>query len=281
MLYQLSYSGMGRIIHEFARISRFFMRLILAWKLCMMPGMDLKEYYSRQSGRAVASAGFAAEFGDSPDRIMARVRRILFHPCELPENFSAENWPAWPLVADLEKEIGRHKIVAGICRHFTMLCVAVMRAKNIPARSRCGFATYFTKGGFEDHWVVEYWDGGWVMADAQTKRPCIPTGDFINGALAWQSVRKLGFAPDLFGFSGQKDEQRGLYYVAGNLIRDASGLLKHELEYDEECEMIKEKHTLKDSEIAMLDNAAEMVLNNDVQGLEKLLSALYPKLLTD
>ena len=39
----------------------------------------------------------------------------------------------------------------GVCRHFTVLLVAMLRAKGVPARARCGFGAYFNPGHFEDH----------------------------------------------------------------------------------------------------------------------------------
>src|SRR5690348_11327755 len=34
--------------------------------------------------------------------------------------------------------------VAANCRHFTVLMVAALRARGVPARARCGFGAYFT-----------------------------------------------------------------------------------------------------------------------------------------
>jgi transglutaminase-like putative cysteine protease len=46
----------------------------------------------------------------------------------------------------------------GVCRHFTLLHVAMLRTRGIPARARCGFGAYFEKGKYLDHWVTEYWN---------------------------------------------------------------------------------------------------------------------------
>lgn len=73
----------------------------------------------------------------------------------------------------------RDKFV-GVCRHFSLLTVAILRHLGIPARARCGFAGYFSKQ-WEDHWIVEVWDpdmelkdrddgerkGGWQSVDSQ------------------------------------------------------------------------------------------------------------------
>jgi hypothetical protein len=45
----------------------------------------------------------------------------------------------------------------GVCRHFTLLHVAMLRTQGIPARARCGFGAYFEKAKYLDHWVLP-WD---------------------------------------------------------------------------------------------------------------------------
>ncbi len=58
----------------------------------------------------------------------------------------------------------------GTCRDFALLACSALRHRAIPARVRCGFATYFAARRFADHWICEYWlaeEGRWVMADAQ------------------------------------------------------------------------------------------------------------------
>jgi hypothetical protein len=58
----------------------------------------------------------------------------------------------------------------GVCRHFTLLHVAMLRTQGVPARARCGFGSYFEKGKYLDHWVTEYWNKGkerWALFDAQ------------------------------------------------------------------------------------------------------------------
>jgi hypothetical protein len=50
-----------------------------------------------------------------------------------------------------------HRLV-GNCRDYSLMMTALLKYRKIPARARCGFATYFTEGKFEDHWIVEYWN---------------------------------------------------------------------------------------------------------------------------
>lgn len=48
--------------------------------------------------------------------------------------------------------------LVGVCRHFATLLGAMLRAKGLPARARCGFGSYFNPGYVDDHWVCEYWN---------------------------------------------------------------------------------------------------------------------------
>jgi hypothetical protein len=70
--------------------------------------------------------------------------------------------------AALTKQRPLAKRTIGVCRHYTLLLVAMLRAKGYAARSRCGFGAYFEKGKFLDHWVGEYCTsigsaGSWSM----------------------------------------------------------------------------------------------------------------------
>ena len=38
--------------------------------------------------------------------------------------------------------------LVGTCRDFTTFMTALLRAKGIPARARCGFGTYFLPGHY-------------------------------------------------------------------------------------------------------------------------------------
>jgi Transglutaminase-like superfamily len=131
--------------------------------------------------------------------------------------------------------------VLGRCNSFALLLVTMLRAKGVPARSRCGFAAYFNRPNFEDHWVCEYWDAAerrWRLADPQIddvwRRRLdirfdvldLPRTQFLTSADAWGRCRS-GEAEERFGisFAGL----RGLWFVAGSLVRDIAALNKMEM----------------------------------------------------
>lgn len=132
------------------------------------------------------------------------------------------------------------KRLVGNCRDFSVTLAAMLKAQGVPARARCGFATYFTPGRFEDHWVVEYWHAGearWVMVDGQLdelQRAALgidfdpldmPPGRFVLAGAAWQMARRGEADPDLFGIF----EWHGMDFIRGNVLRDLAALNRVEV----------------------------------------------------
>jgi hypothetical protein len=130
--------------------------------------------------------------------------------------------------------------LVGNCRDFTTFTAALLRAKGIPARARCGFATYFLPDHFEDHWVCECWDAGarrWLLVDAQLDAlqrerlkidfdPLdVPRDRFVTAGTAWRKCRSGDADPERFGIF----DMHGLWFVRGDLVRDFMALNKVEL----------------------------------------------------
>jgi len=130
--------------------------------------------------------------------------------------------------------------VVGVCRHFTLLHVAMLRAQGVAARARCGFGAYFEKGKFVDHWVTEYWNEAqkrWVLVDSQldtrqrelfkvTFDPLdVPRDQFVVAGDAWKLCRGGKADSAAFGIL----DMHGLWFIAGNVIRDVAALNNHEM----------------------------------------------------
>jgi hypothetical protein len=131
--------------------------------------------------------------------------------------------------------------LAGRCHHSTVMLLSMMRAKNIPARARCGFGAYFNPGYYEDHWVVEYWNPDeqrWVLVDPQFDDVWrerlqiqhnildVPRDQFLVAADAWNLCRRDAADPSRFG--AVFADLYGLWFVAGNVVRDVAALNKVE-----------------------------------------------------
>jgi hypothetical protein len=128
------------------------------------------------------------------------------------------------------------------CNAFALMLVTMLRAKGVPARSRCGFAAYFNPPNFEDHWVCEYWDAQerrWRLADPQIddvwRRRLdirfdtldLPRAQFLTASDAWRRCRSGEANEQQFGISFVG--LRGLWFVAGSLVRDMAALNKMEM----------------------------------------------------
>jgi hypothetical protein len=146
------------------------------------------------------------------------------------------------------------------CREFATLFCAILRAKDIPARCRCGFSSYLARDGYyEDHWICEYWnEGRWIKVDPQIDpfqqsslenwilnstntsisikkiikelNPLdLSNNDFITSGEAWLKCRKGTYDPNKFGIYGDPNQfgiesLYGLWFIRGNLLRDFASL---------------------------------------------------------
>ena len=189
---------------------------------------------------------------------LCRVAQNLFWPPDGPDSgglseaklAERNTRPATRLLAralELDSSVltrprSRDRRVVGTCRHFSVMATALLRAAGVPARARCGFATYFKApdlrpGAKVDHWVTEYWsteEARWVRIDAEILGlGVIPApedlapGQFLTGGEAWRLVRDGSEDPELFGVGGT--DNWGPAEIRGNLLRDLAALAKVEM----------------------------------------------------
>lgn len=167
--------------------------------------------------------------------------------------------------------------VVGNCRDHSVLLCALLRYKGVPARARCGFATYFTRDKYEDHWICEYWNGEderWVRVDAQLDSLQVaylkidfnphdlPTGKFVSGGEAWQLCRRGELDPDLCGIFDMK----GLWFVQGDLVRDFMALNKLEvLPWDCTAIMGGPDVVVGEEDYLLLDHIAELAVKGGLE----------------
>src|SRR3989449_3881735 len=168
----------------------------------------------------------------------------------------------------------------GNCRHFTVLLCALLRARGLPARARCGFGAYFAPPRFEDHWVCEVWDesrGAWRLVDAQldaVQRHAlgiafdpldVPRTQFLVAGDAWQRCRSGRADPQDFGIL----DLRGLWFVRGNVVRDLAARVKRELlPWDGWGLMLERDRQSDAAELTLLDRVAEVTQAGDERHAE-------------
>jgi hypothetical protein len=128
---------------------------------------------------------------------------------------------------DIKRAVDRRVVVD--CRHFATLLCSILRHRNIPARTRHGFASYLVEGHRQSHVVCEYWDFAgdrWVTVDADTVRHDMPAGQFITADAAWRGVSSGALDPQQFGYA---PDVRGAWCVRWEVVRDFAALNKREM----------------------------------------------------
>jgi hypothetical protein len=183
------------------------------------------------------------------------------------------------------------KRLVGVCHHFSVLLVALLRAKNIPARVRYGFGAYFNPGFFEDHSLCEYWDNKkerWVLADPQFDKVWqkelhikhdvfdVPRDHFITASDAWIKCREGKADPSKFGTIN--GDMHGLWFIAGNLIKDVASLNKMEmLQWDAWSGMPRPNNKMQDKKrLKFFDELADITQDPDTS-FEKIQKAYKDK----
>jgi Transglutaminase-like superfamily len=162
--------------------------------------------------------------------------------------------------------------LVGRCHHYALLLTSMLRTHGIAARMRCGFGRYFNPGYFEDHWVCEYFDtqaNRWILVDSQLDTVWreklaikfdpddVPRSEFVVAADAWNACRREGADASKFGIEFVK--LRGLWYIAGNLVRDLASLNKFEMvPWDTWGAQPEPNAQLGSGELALFDKLAEL-----------------------
>jgi hypothetical protein len=173
--------------------------------------------------------------------------------------------------------------VVGVCHHFMLLLVAMLRAKGVAARGRYGFGSYFNPPYFEDHVVCEYWSAAaarWILVDPQLDAVWnkelkidfdpldVPRERFVVAGDAWMQCRTGKADPSKYGiFVG---DLRGLWFIAGAVLRDVAALNRMEmLPWDVWGAMPRPNQELRDDELAFFARLAALTREPD-EALEEL-----------
>lgn len=162
------------------------------------------------------------------------------------------------------------------CRGQAILLASILKAKQIPARVRSGFAEYIRYDGIGyDHWITEYYNekqNRWILVDADEHCPAhemgfdlndIPQDKFLFGAKAYLGLREKVYKEETIVYSsdpvtiGLKAAIRGIFY-------DFHSLMNNEIIFLHIPKYIQDKNfELSKQEYAELDNLARLMLNPD------------------
>ena len=206
--------------------------------------------------RLIIHVAWAAGYGVAPDVPMSR-----------------ETLPAserLKLIGSLTGDRGERRSF-GTCRDYAIMLASMLRHQSIPARIRCGFATYFTTGPFEDHWICEHWsatDDRWIRADAQLDQlhreqlgirfdaADLPPGAFLTAGQAWQRARSGRTDAEAFG----QGNASGLWFLRVNVYRDLLALTNQFTSaWDSWRDATDDSRVLDASALAAVDSVATMI----------------------
>lgn len=188
----------------------------------------------------------------------------------------------------LNKTRRSDKKLVGVCHHFAKLLTGILRVKGIPARMRYGFGSYFNAGYFEDHSVCEYWnkkESRWVIVDPQFDKHWVknlnikhnvldvPADKFFKPAESWILCRQGELHPQAFGIF--QPEMRGLWFIAGNLVKDVASMQKNELlQWDAWSGMPRPNNSMTNKKtLKFFDELAALMTEPDKNSSE--ISSLY------
>lgn len=204
---------------------------------------------------------------------------------DLPESTRGDINARW-MSRLLEVDQSRHPVpldrprelrdrVQGCCRDHTLFCVATLRQHGIPARSRVGFAGYFTDGWHHDHVVVEAWlDGRWrrfdpEMGDSVDGLPTpmdmppaiVASRGFVTAAQAWTAYRRGEIDPDTYGVDPSVPDIRGPRFLYDEVVYEVAHRFGDELLlWDVWGRMLAPDEGFTDQEAAEVDEIAAQLL---------------------
>lgn len=167
------------------------------------------------------------------------------------------------------------------CRETSILLIAILKAKNIPARARCGFTHAVSEiDGAGDHWLVEYYNEAckrWVLVDPTMfydqetldyfgidySLIDIPRDKFIFAPDAYLGLRHGRYKKDdICCFSNPKTF--GIKAAITELFYDFHSLMNNEILFCQSPKYLKDSnYELTADEYIELDEVAKLMLDPD------------------
>ncbi|MEL5992286.1 transglutaminase-like domain-containing protein [Microbacterium phosphatis] len=244
-----------------------------------------------------AHAALLDELPTDPGALGEVARNVIVHyrafQPQLPEATRGDINTRW-LRAILDTDQERHAAplaeerelatrVQGCCRDHTLLCVGALRQHGIPARSRVGFAGYFTGGFHHDHVIVEAWiDGGWRRFDPEVEAPspelatpldmALEAADatgFTTAAQAWVAYRRGEIDASRYGVHPDVPEVGGAGFLYGEVIYEVAHRFGDELLlWDAWGRIAPPDAPVSDEDAALADEIAALLLAADAGDLD-------------
>lgn len=167
------------------------------------------------------------------------------------------------------------------CRETSILLVAILKSKSIPARVRSGFTHSVSEiDGAGDHWIVEYYDESykkWILVDPTMcydqetldyfeidySLTDMPRNKFIFAADAYLGIRNGKYkTEDIYCFSNPKTF--GIKAAIAELFYDFHCLMNNEILFCQSPKYLNDNnYELTSEEYSELDKLAKLLLDPD------------------
>jgi len=164
-----------------------------------------------------------------------------------------------------------------------LFCLAALRTRGVPARSRVGYAGYFVDGWHHDHVVVEAWLGGrWRRFDSEVDaaRPgladpmdiavtSVDASGFVSAAQVWAAYRQGALDPGTYGVDPAMPLFSGPRFIFDEVIYEVAHRFGDELLLWDGWGRIGIPGTpVSDDDCRWMDEVADLLLDADAGDIE-------------
>lgn len=160
------------------------------------------------------------------------------------------------------------------CRHNSILLVSILKYRGIPARVRCGHATYLIPDFHTSHTICEVWnenDKRWMLVDPSTNMIDFSREKFDFSNDAWLEMQKEEIDPNLYGIPGR---YTGLVSIVGKVCTDLASILGTEYTIYQYAPILEyafqNNNQLTSKHIETLNRISELMKSIDADNISKL-----------
>ncbi len=158
------------------------------------------------------------------------------------------------------------------CREYAILLASILKYMDIPARVRCGFATYLNPGSYTSHIICEVWnkdENRWMLVDPGKDMVDFSREQFELGNDTWLKMQNNEIELKLYSMMGQP----GMVIITIALCHDLASILGSEyLIYQHSPILVSAfQQKLTEKEMEMLNRVSELMKLIDADNLSKLM----------
>ena len=165
-----------------------------------------------------------------------------------------------------------NKLVLG-CHEYAIILASIMKYRGIPARVRCGHATYLVPGFHESHTICEVWnknDKRWMLVDPSTNMIDFKRDKFDFSNDTWIQMQQGKIDPNLYGLPGI---YTGVASIVGKISPDLAYLLGNEYplnQYAPMLDFVFKNNKLTKEQTEIVNRISELMKLLDATNLSKL-----------